>query len=343
MKNIIDKIEKALEANLPFVVYNKPNEKRVTAFFQQNNTLFSTKNYSEKGFVFAPFDDKNASILIPTKFSEYMNDSFISEDISLNTVSFASKDSKEFHVSMVENGIEAIHKNEFRKVVLSRKESLKKESFNILSAFKKLLYAYDNAFVYVWFHPKIGLWMGATPETLLKIKGNTFETMSLAGTQVYKENEEIIWKAKELDEQQLVTDYVLQKLLLVCESVNTSKVETIKAGSLIHLKTKIKGKIKDHPSSLIHVLHPTPAVCGFPKDESKKFILKNEEYDRKFYTGFLGELNMPNSELFVNLRCMEIEKKRINIYVGGGITKDSNPEKEWDETVAKAKTMKNVF
>ena len=90
-------------------------------------------------------------------------------------------------------------------------------------------------------------------------------------------------------------------------------------------------------------MHPTPAVCGFPKKESKDFILKNERYDRAFYTGFLGELNMSTSELYVNLRCMEIEKESIHIYVGGGITKESDPEKEWNETVAKSKTIKGVL
>jgi len=95
-------------------------------------------------------------------------------------------------------------------------------------------------------------------------------------------------------------------------------------------------------------LHPTPAVCGLPKNEAKSFILENENYDRKYYTGFLGELNsdvngINTSSLYVNLRCMEIAKDEAIIYVGGGITKDSIPEKEWEETVRKTATMKKVL
>ena len=102
--------------------------------------------------------------------------------------------------------------------------------------------------------------------------------------------------------------------------------------------------------SLIRALHPTPAVCGLPRVKANNFILKNENYKRTFYTGFLGELNLKDSEsnvqysqLYVNLRCMEVDENKASIFVGGGITKDSNAEKEWEETVFKTKTMKRVL
>ena len=76
--------------------------------------------------------------------------------------------------------------------------------------------------------------------------------------------------------------------------------------------------------------------------------LKNENYNRAYYTGFLGELNLNEtskntSELFVNLRCMEIKKDIAVLFIGGGITKESNPESEWLETVSKSETMKKVL
>ena len=100
--------------------------------------------------------------------------------------------------------------------------------------------------------------------------------------------------------------------------------------------------IKDFVSSL----HPTPAVCGLPMKAAKDFIIKNEGYNREFYTGFLGALNFENekTELFVNLRCMQyVENKKLALYVGGGITKDSNATLEWDETENKTKTMLDVL
>ncbi len=100
---------------------------------------------------------------------------------------------------------------------------------------------------------------------------------------------------------------------------------------------------------MIKKLHPTPAVCGLPKEAAKQFILENESYHRKFYTGFLGELNIDfktfkkeYSDLFVNLRCMDIENNAATLYVGCGITKDSIPEMEFMETVNKSMTIRKV-
>jgi isochorismate synthase len=77
--------------------------------------------------------------------------------------------------------------------------------------------------------------------------------------------------------------------------------------------------------------------------------LENENYDRTFYSGFLGELNSGvttdsvSSDLFVNLRCMQISDQKAYLYMGCGITKDSIPEKEWEESSNKSATMKKIL
>lgn len=342
---IIENISKAIKQNLPFVAYKKPNEHTLAAFFQQNNELYYSKKYDEKGFVFAPFNNKYPSILIPLSQSEFLQENV---NFSVNTsleVSFSSEGkSDELYKETVNKAIKKIVNKEFKKVVLSRKECLDVSNFDVVKTFKKLVKTYPKAMVYVWFHPKVGLWLGATPETLLRIEGDSFETASLAGTQVYKGTTEVVWQPKEIEEQQLVTDYILSKLQPICRNVVASKTETIRAGSLLHLYTRISGKFSEKKKELITCLHPTPAVCGFPKEISKKFILNHENYNREFYTGFLGELNINNiSNLFVNLRCMQIQENKAIIYVGGGIVKDSNSQKEWEETVAKTEIMKRVL
>ena len=114
---------------------------------------------------------------------------------------------------------------------------------------------------------------------------------------------------------------------------------------MLHLKADIQGVIGDfNLKELLKTLHPTPAVCGLPKQASKDFILQNENYARSFYTGFLGEMNVnEKTELFVNLRCAEIQGDEVVIYVGGGVTADSNAQKEWEETYAKTQTIKKVL
>ena len=162
-----------------------------------------------------------------------------------------------------------------------------------IKTFKKLLANYPNAFTYIWFHPKVGMWLGATPETLVQIKDNNFKTMSLAGTQVFNGTTNVSWHPKEIEEQQFVTDYITDKLISICNKTAKGTVETIKAGNLLHLKTMISAQLKPETAliNFIDALHPTPAVCGLPKLLAKQFILKHENYNREFYTGFLGELN----------------------------------------------------
>lgn len=352
-----NRMAKAYENNLPFVTFRKPGGVDVQLFIQNNDQLYHTKDYQESGFVFAPFDDKESAILFPLSKSTIYSCEFLenrTQDKKNDIASLnPSEVSKTGHIALVKKGIEFLEKNTYKKVVLSRKEHIKYKEFEIIKTLKKLLVNYKNAFVYCWFHPKVGLWLGATPETLLKVKENTFSTMALAATQVYNVNKKtdahasvfsnIIWGAKEIAEHQFVTDFILEQLNV---DVEVSKPYTTRAGSLLHLRTDISGNLTEQLrlNKIVNLLHPTPAVCGVPKQKAKAFILQNENYNRQFYTGFLGELNVDNmSDLYVNLRCMQVFKDHIEIYIGGGITKDSNPESEWEETVAKSKVMLKVL
>lgn len=346
---ILKRAEESLEKELPFVVYNKPNEKAVKGFFQKSEELFTVTSYTESGFIFAPFDNKETSILIPNNQSD-----FLKEDISFSVSQgkFEEVQLEEAvrlqHIDLVKKGIVEINTGSLKKVVLSRKENVFLKKDSVLDVFKRLVKNYPTAFVYLWFHPKVGMWIGATPETLLNTTENTFKTMSLAGTLTAKNEEDIVWGEKELEEQEMVTDYLIEKIGSITKDYKVSKQETYRIGDLFHLRTKVEGTYNESIESLINLLHPTPAVCGFPKEKAKQFILENEMYQRKFYTGYLGELNIGinsvnSSSLFVNLRCMEVnlDGEKGTIYVGGGITKDSEPQKEFQETIFKSYAIKN--
>ena len=347
MKLFLDKAKNQLAQNLPFVLYKKPKDTNIKGLFQKNDTLFSVTDFTQKGFVFASFDGTK-SYLIPENESEIMNAVFQTKEIVIQEKepNLLDEITKLNFENLVKKGIQAIDNNEFKKVVLSRKESLNLVDFDIISAFEKLIQLYPTTFVYCFYHPKIGTWLGATPEQLLKAQNEEFQTIALAGTQKDTGANEVIWLKKEQEEQQFVTDYIVEKIKNVASQVLISKPYSVKAGSIWHIKTDISGNLSSGSSlqQVIQLLHPTPAVCGFPKDKSKVFILQNEKYDRTFYTGFLGELNIGDkTDLFVNLRCMQIDKAQIHLFMGCGITKDSIPEKEWEESINKSMTMKKIL
>lgn len=352
MNDFFSKIKKHYEKHLPFVMYSKPNSKNIVAFLQQNDTLYKISNYKEKGFVFASFDEKQL-VLIPENESEIITtkqEETTFETIEIEELSFDIA-AKEHYENIVSKGIEAIKNDEFKKVVLSRSEIVDLTGFDFVTTFQHLIQLYPTTFSYCFFHPEIGFWMGATPEQLLKANGNVFETMALAGTQKAMLETDILWQQKEKDEQQYVTDFIVKRLREVASSVDITEPYSVKAGSIWHIKTDISGVLNDNSTleEVIDTLHPTPAVCGLPKKKAKAFIIENENYDRTFYTGFLGELNSSfannesSSDLFVNLRSMQIQENKAILYMGCGVTKESIPEKEWEESVNKSMTMKRVL
>ena len=347
MKNLKENIIKAVASNKPFVLYRKPNDKINHSVFQNDLEIYEVYDGQEMSFVFAPFDNKETSLFIPfskAEVSTFEMDELAQSDTKRKTGLNSFKE-RESHLELVQNGIEFIKNSEAKKIVLSRKEILKNTDFNITRVYNLLLDAYPTAFVYCWFHPISGLWMGATPERLLSVCNNEFSVMALASTQEYKGSLDVSWGDKELQEHQFVVDYISSKF--ENQKIDISKTYTVKAGNLLHLRADISGVLPNSSSfnSLIGSLHPTPATCGLPKEIAKEFILKNESYDRGYYTGYLGEIGKEFADLFVNLRCMKIEasKNEVSLFIGGGITKDSIPENEWLETVAKAKVMKKVL
>ena len=352
MKIIEAKVQNQLAQKLPFVLYCKPNSEEIIGLFQQNDTAYKVEDYTEKGFVFASFDG-NQTYIIPENQSEIMRFVWDKKEFSFpeKEVPVADESEKKEFENLVAKGIQGIKNQEFKKVVLSRKETVDLVDFDLETTFEKLVQLYPTTFVYCFFHPKLGTWLGATPEQLLKANDSVFETIALAGTQKANDSSAVIWKQKEKEEQQFVTDYIVNKLKNVASDVLVSEPYSIQAGSIWHIKTDISGvfNLGSSLQQVVSLLHPTPAVCGLPKEESKAFILENEKYDRTFYTGFLGELNSSltnetqSSDLFVNLRCMQIVQNEALLYMGCGITKDSIPEKEWEESSNKSVTMKKVL
>ena len=203
-----------------------------------------------------------------------------------------------------------------------------------------MLLRYPSAFCYLFYHPQVGTWLAATPETLLYHHQGEFRTMALAGTKVGDKE----WQPKELEEQQIVTDTIVSQLQPYTTTLKVTDPHTVCAGSVQHLCTEISGTLPtDKVNEVIQRLHPTPAVCGYPTDKARTFIIEHEPYDREYYTGYCGLIEGTKmAALYVNLRCMQIDSQHTYLYVGGGITKDSIPQKEYEETQNKAQTMKLV-
>lgn len=257
-------------------------------------------------------------------------------------------------IDLIAKSIEQIKDGYFEKVVVSRfkDESINKH-FKVWEYFELLCAKYQNAFCSLTFIPNQGLWIGASPELLISESEESFKTVSLASTKRLEPGQdlsEIAWTQKEIEEQVFVSRYVIncfKKLRL--REFHEYGPKTIKAGSLAHLKTTFEVKYNEVrfeklADQMLELLHPTSAVCGMPIENAKPWILNNEHYDREFYSGFLGPVNFEGeTNLFVNLRCAKIENGVMRLYAGAGITEDSNPEREYEETEMKIDVLRNLL
>ncbi len=202
--------------------------------------------------------------------------------------------------------------------------------------------------------PDTGTWLGASPELLVSIDANDkFKTIALAGTLPYQPEmnlKSVAWTQKEIEEQALVSRYIINcfKKIRVREYAEHGP-RTVVAGSLLHLRTDYEVDMKEvnFPqlgSVMLTLLHPTSAVCGMPLDPALDFLHKNEGYDREFYSGYLGPVHFDGeSQLFVNLRCVQVFENSARIYAGAGVTADSDPSKETEEVDMKIQTLNKII
>ena len=338
-----------LTQNDIFAIYKLPDSKNRITIIQNSreNILFDKYSLNKKGFVFYPFSVIKHKPLFINADEIHINKDFHLEvtsiDSSYDIIENEYLQKIDFYIKKIKAG--------YRKIVLSRTKSIINNNLNLFDLFKKLENSYPNAMIFLVNHPEAGTWIGATPEILLVKDNNKTETMALAGTQFVADIKSANWESKELDEQRVVMEFI-ENILNKHNIQYSSKGPYTKIaaknndGYLIHLSTNYSMVDIYNYYEMILDLHPTPAVSGLPKNKSIQFILENEGYDRKYYTGFLGPVNVINEntlKLFVNLRSMEIFKNKFLLYLGGGLNKDSIPLKEWEETENKAKTLAQII
>lgn len=288
------------------------------------------------GFVFSDFLKKRSfSIGLEIHKEIFKNDvgSMQFESTVESDWNSTEREDYEFGFSIIQNEIEHNHIN---KAILSRKKVIdQKVKLNTL--FLDLCEAYQHSNIFLTETPSGELWIGASPETLLSKKEGEYFTMSLAGT---KGNVEDDWTEKEYAEQRIVTTSILAELYKHNIDPTISELETVAAGAVFHLRNIISFNTEGNSLQIAESLHPTPAISGNPKQQAISTIKIAENHDREFYCGYGGIIREDNDiDLFVNLRCASVSSNQICLFIGGGITKDSNLEAEWKECERKAESL----
>ncbi len=360
---VTEVISNCLTKRIHFAAYKLPGKTGIEIVIQKDPVLQTlddlTINLPQRGFLIAPFlnEESKAYLIRPEIIIRDSVTSGQMEEVE-SLPAFGMNHRHQFcpgdtqrdeYIQLIRDAIQRIHAGEFEKVVLSRIKSLKGNTGQLHCIFKILCDSYPNAFVYL-LCINGQCWTGATPEPFMCSSGREFVTVSLAGTRPYrKENLDISnWNHKELQEQEYVTLHI-EKVLrqYIASSFKRNGPYVARAGNLLHLRTDFvfsAQAIGTRLPSLINALHPTPAICGMSTGKAMDFIRTAEKHSREYYTGFLGPVGLGELiQLYVNLRCMKVCDSHMVLFVGGGITGDSVPEEEWEETEIKAETLLSVL
>lgn len=282
------------------------------------------------GFIISDFQQQNIF-----RFEEGSKVSLFQESVQKPVVV-----SKTEYLQNGSNFLSELKSKGLKKAIFSRVKQLSVPKQKSEQLYQELCSEYPNAFVYEVKSAQLGHWIGATPEVLLQGEMSEVVTVALASTK--RSDDNTSWGEKELEEQGLVADFVEDCLKDSNLVYTRSQRAEHMAGPVKHLINRFTISNLQEPVRLLKKLHPTPAVSGLPRKEAIELINNHEVHDRRLYTGFIGLIGKKH-RLYVNLRCAQIIEDDMYIYVGGGYTRDSIVDDEWEETENKAKTISRVI
>ncbi len=346
-EEFLEKLEILLEGDRPFAAYSKPGSSQVCLLEASEEMPLAENAVFPNGYMIQPFlPESTATVLLGDFFETEELPNGSAEPLDRQEFSPDGSEKVEY-TGRVESALEAIRKGTLVKVVISR-PILVRGAHSPSKVFRRLYPAFPHTYRFAFRTPAWGLWMGASPELFCRKQGSAVETYSLAGTFAKSRGNEPAWTTKEYEEQDKVTVYVRDQLKSLGLPVKIGSRETVSAGPLWHLLSRISTEVKSttQTAALIKALHPTSAVSGMPRQAALNFLKSAEGYDRELYAGFHGECGPENEgdmELYVNLRCMKIEPDQTTLYAGAGITSGSQPEAEFYETEAKIRVMGSLL
>jgi menaquinone-specific isochorismate synthase len=235
-----------------------------------------------------------------------------------------------------------------RKVVLAREVVVTAESdLDVTAVVDRLRSGYPGCFVF-----SVDGFIGASPELLVSRHGDVVRSHPMAGTAPRgggpaddaRIAARLLASTKNREEHQITIDMVHDTLLPWCSYVDyEAEPSVVAVANVQHLATMVEGRLSDPPASvleLVAALHPTPAVCGDPRDDARAFIDAHEGLDRRRYTGTVGWVDARgNGSWAVSVRCAEIEGPVARVCVGNGIVADSDPAVELAETRLKLQAL----
>jgi isochorismate synthase len=247
--------------------------------------------------------------------------------------------------------LDAIKDGEVSKVTLARIMKLRAQAnLSPEPILRSLTANYPECRTFA-FSRRGGSFVGASPEELVSLNGEKVTSTCLAGSAPRGETEKtdfelsnwLLGNEKERREHKVVVDWVSERMGSLCNKLHWNDVPCVlRLGNVQHLATDFVGTRANgrHVLDFVEALHPTPAVGGIPLGPALEMISRLEDFDRGWYTGPVGWVDMNgNGEFAIAIRCALLRGNEAFLYAGDGIVAGSDPDTEERETAMKFKPL----
>ncbi len=196
--------------------------------------------------------------------------------------------------------------------------------------------------------------VGASPERLFRRQGRVIDSEAVAGTRPRGASatddarllEELLESEKDRREHEYVRRSIRERLAPLSEAFHLDpEPSEMKLASGRHLVSRVQATLRGGVTSLdvLHALHPSPAVGGYPRGDALTAIRAREPFDRGWYAGPVGWIGPDAAEFAVGIRSGLVQPRRLSLYSGAGIVTGSVPASEWDEIECKISDFTKVL
>lgn len=269
---------------------------------------------------------------------------------------WAPLESREAFEARVARATAHIREGLLEKVVVARSAALDAppgQAFDVAATLESLLARHASSMVFA-----VGdgerCFLGATPETLVSVRGGQLETHAVAGTAARAADSDedaalgraLLASAKDRAEQEVVARAIAGRLAPYVEGLEVGRVQLLRLPGVQHLVSPVRARLREGISALelARALHPTPAVGGYPADVAEAWLTAHEPLDRGLYAGPVGFVDHAGDGVFaVAIRSALVTPERAVAFAGAGVVDGSVPENEWRETELKLATIRSAI
>lgn len=325
--------------------------------FMVYKTIIAYEHRKEKAHIITVNVDHAPESELDERLNKVVNDlekQITATNTQLNASEFQPQISKEKFINKVKRAQEFIKNGDTEQIVISQRMVATFDG-DPFSFYRELRTANPSPYMFYIDFTEY-LIIGASPESLVQTTGSQIITNPIAGTRPrgtshaedVRLESELMADEKEVNEHMMLVQLSKDDLAAICDTEDIEvpvymKVE--KYEHVMHIVSEVHGKLRADKTSIDALIACLPAgtVSGSPKERAMQIINDIEDKRRGVYAGGIGYITFNHDiNLAIAIRSLVVKEEKAYLQTGAGIVIDSVPEKEYEETLHKARSLTTI-